>query len=366
MKIFYKTLSVSVAAAVIVYLVFLNQLIWNGNRHNFTDIFNKIPYNSNELRSDNSRVYEKQIDDLKEVVGDKESLSMVSTLEESDDVFFEKESIQTPSINTEFTLESEYVWGVYAGPNSGDVREFERMVGYKAEIASVFINWESNFPIDFDEGLDDGTTMLIFWEQDGYSLRDIVSGKYDEYIRLFSDYAENSSREIMIAPLYEMNGDWYSWGGSVGDNTPDLIKDTWRHIYSKFGFVPNVKFAWTPNITSKPDVLGNSVEVYYPGDEYVDVIGVDGFNFNIPGLSFEAIFDDGLKRLSKYDKDIYILSMATPESPGKAQWIDDFSKALPKYSKVKGFVWFNEEKEFDWRVNSSQESLMAFKNLISQ
>ena len=42
---------------------------------------------------------------------------------------------------------------------------------------------------------------------------------------------------------------------------------------------PKCEFGWTMNNDSVPDTTDNEYEDYYPGDAYVDYIGIDGFNF---------------------------------------------------------------------------------------
>ena len=46
----------------------------------------------------------------------------------------------------------------------------------------------------------------------------------------------------------------------------------------------------------------------------------------------------------------------------KAAWITDaFNKIKTDYPRLKIFTWFNINKELDWRVNSSPETLEAFR-----
>jgi hypothetical protein len=54
--------------------------------------------------------------------------------------------------------------------------------------------------------------------------------------------------------------------------------------------------------------------------------------------------------------------MASADGPKKAAWITDaLSVQLPKYTEVKAWIWFNENKEQDWRVWSDEAALKSFK-----
>ncbi|MDX1531405.1 MAG: glycosyl hydrolase, partial [Rhodothermales bacterium] len=41
----------------------------------------------------------------------------------------------------------------------------------------------------------------------------------------------------------------------------------------------NVAWVWSPNVVSVPDTPDNDMHRYYPGDAYVDWVGLDGYNF---------------------------------------------------------------------------------------
>jgi beta-mannanase len=63
---------------------------------------------------------------------------------------------------------------------------------------------------------------------------------------------------------------------------PERYRDVYRHIHDIFATegVTNVEWAWVVNHESRiPDEEWNHVDNYYPGDEYVDIISVDGYNW---------------------------------------------------------------------------------------
>ena len=52
---------------------------------------------------------------------------------------------------------------------------------------------------------------------------------------------------------------------------------------------------------------------------------------------------------------------ATEVGGDKAAWVEDFFAALDRRADIRGFTWFNYDKETDWRVESSPGSLAAFR-----
>lgn len=257
-------------------------------------------------------------------------------------------------------------WGAFAGYSANDLKEFEEMVGKPVDIRTVFVNWGTPFPNRLaNELFASDKKMLLFWEHYGFTLDSIIAGEHDEYIKEFRNEAANYDGEIILAPFHEMNGNWDGWGGAVGNNTPGKVILAWQHIFGIFQGVTNVKFAWTVNSLSVPNIEENNISHYYPGEAYVDYVAVDGFNFGTPWQSFERIFGNVLSDLKSYNKPIYILSMASAGGPKKADWITDtFKTQIPKHPEIVGWVWFNEDKERDWRVNSDSASLKAFRAIL--
>lgn len=83
---------------------------------------------------------------------------------------------------------------------------------------------------------------------------------------------------IVWRPLHEAAGGWFWWG--VGG--PDCYRELYRLVYDRMVNVNGVKNAlWTWNIERDP-TIGYDYNAlnpeWYPGDEYVDIVGVDIYN----------------------------------------------------------------------------------------
>lgn len=103
---------------------------------------------------------------------------------------------------------------------------------------------------------------------------------------------------------------------------------------------------------------------------------MDGYNFgNGSWRTFDQIFSASYSILKPYNKPMMIaeFACATDEVYSKASWITDaFSKIENSYPKIRIFNWFNIKKYeaavnkiVDWKVDSSTDSLDAFKTAIS-
>lgn len=254
-------------------------------------------------------------------------------------------------------------WGAYAGPAIADIAALESVVGRPVDHVATFFGWGDRFPRQYASVVrDQNKTLVIFLEQDTVTLDQIINGSQDAYITQFANGARLYGGPILLSPFHEMNGYWTPWNGMAPGNSPEKVILAWRHMRDLFRGVPNVRFVWTVNSDSVPDVAENAIARYYPGDAYVDDVAVDGFNFGTPWVSFDTIFRAPLAQLTLYKKPIYILSMASAAGSQKAAWITDaLTVQIPKYPEIVGWIWFNQNKEQNWLVNSDANSLNAFK-----
>jgi beta-mannanase len=135
-------------------------------------------------------------------------------------------------------------------------------------------------------------------------------------------------------------------------------------VHAFFTDAPNVKFGLALNATSVPDTPENALESYYPGDAYVDYVGLDGFNMNRPWQSFGEIFEPGLRTIETYGKPILIFSFGSAEGDAKAAWLKDAFLTMERYPLLKGFIYFNQNKERNWLLWSDEETLDTFSAYV--
>jgi hypothetical protein len=101
-----------------------------------------------------------------------------------------------------------------------------------------------------------------------------ASGAYDGSFRKVAQaLIDNGYADATVRIGWEANGEWMAWAGA---RDPDTYVRDWRHIVEVMRSIPGqrFKFEWCPNIgrhAVDPDRL-------YPGDDVVDVIGLDVYN----------------------------------------------------------------------------------------
>jgi mannan endo-1,4-beta-mannosidase len=78
---------------------------------------------------------------------------------------------------------------------------------------------------------------------------------------------------VLWRPFHEMNGNWFWWGGK----DPDAFIRIWKHMFEYFTKTKGLHhllWVYSPN-------HGAKVASYYPGDRFVDIVGLDAYTDHV-------------------------------------------------------------------------------------
>jgi beta-mannanase len=296
-----------------------------------------------------------------------------------------------------------------------DLKYYQDMTGKKAAIIGWYKAFSYNgslypFPRDmYDRVTKNGSILMLSWEPRDWDhnspyyfekslLPEILAGKYDAYIDSWAADIKALETPIIIRFAQEMNISNLSWSGEnngggsrskFGDkgitDGPKTFILTHRYIHDRFkkAGVTNVVWAWTPINWGLPFEPWNHYSNYYPGNEYVDIIALDEYNWGSSQSwskwsSFNDLYWKFYSEITRLypDKPIIIGEFSCSQLGGdKAAWIKEtFRDIREKYPKIKGFCWFNTDnrseevnnlvENCDWRVDSSPGSADAMKEAL--
>jgi mannan endo-1,4-beta-mannosidase len=225
---------------------------------------------------------------------------------------------------------------------------------------------------------------LISWGSDDIPLTAIVNGSEDATtLAPAVVLAKSYPGTLYIRLDWEMNGSWapYSWlnPDQPAGETPATFVAMWQHVvnYFRAAGVSNVKWVWSPNV----DGGTGTMAAYYPGDGYVDDVGLDGYNYAYyqgswvsPQQVFGASYT-GLESITH--KPVIVAETSSVEANSaeasqglsKALWMQQLSAYLPSLSNVIAVCWFDQptpitgsnSQNVDFSVNSSSASLAAWE-----
>ena len=176
----------------------------------------------------------------------------------------------------------------------------------------------------------------------------IASGARDADITAWANKVKawldlGEQRSLVIAPLQEGNGDWTPYGYS-----PAHYENAYRRIVDIFRGLgmDNTKVLWAfaPNGWSTPPY---SMADYYPGDDYVDIVGFSGYNFGSTLASWESVnqvldpWTTELETLAPEKPIVITQTASSPHGGDMSAWIADLFTWTKNRDSVVGFVWFN-------------------------
>ena len=248
----------------------------------------------------------------------------------------------------------------------------------KVSIAGTFMDIEFpnpdwNIPHDLDGAWDQGVVPFVNLAVGTAgvgprSALEIANGDIDNAIRTwartFADWSQGGTKRAFIAPLQEMNASWVSYGLD-----PINYKLAYSHIQDIFRQeeVSDSAVLWVfaPNGWSEPD---QDFELYYPGDDLVDVVGFSAFNFGacvaggVGWDTFDIAIQPYLDRMNAMapNKPIFLAQTGTVEQGGdRGEWLLDSFGQLASSAMFQGMIYFNVSKveqgapscnPVDWRV----------------
>lgn len=190
---------------------------------------------------------------------------------------------------------------------------------------------------------------------------DLIAGKYDDFLKEYADNFKAYEDPIILRINNEMNGDWVSYSTFHLGKDPQLYIDAYRYIHDFFDKegVNNLIYVFNPNEKSFPNFSYNKYLAYYPGDEYVDVIGLTAYN---TGNYYEGekwrTFDEAYKPLydeyeQRFEQPFMITEFSTSSIGGnKAEWLEDMFNSIEKYPKIGIAVFWNST---DWDYKNGEK-----------
>lgn len=210
----------------------------------------------------------------------------------------------------------------------------------------------------------------------------ILNGEYDEYFTNYAHSLKQFGKPIIFRLNNEMNGDWCWYSAFYTARDSDIYKELWyyiRGIFDREG-VDNLIWVWNPHDVSLPNFSWNHSLAYYPGDKYVDVVGMTGYNNGTyfageKWRTFSQIYQELYgEYIDLFDKPFMLTEFSSNSIGGnKAAWIDDMFNQIEKYPNIKVAVWWN-GVDYDknnnpgriYLIDDSPEVIEAMKNGLAK
>lgn len=165
-----------------------------------------------------------------------------------------------------------------------------------------------------------------------YTMQKIIDGQFDKELTQWALDAKKSAIPLLVEFGTEVNGDWFPWNGTYNGKSlkntygdpvqvdgPERFRDAYRHIVTLFrnNKADNITWFFHVNASGDPEESWNEIDQYYPGDAYIDWLGISVYGTQTKEetyQSFNEIMDKVYPEITKIsNKPIAILEWGITE-----------------------------------------------------
>jgi hypothetical protein len=191
-----------------------------------------------------------------------------------------------------------------------------------------------------------------------FTLDRINNGDFDEDLKAWARSAKEFKTPLLAEYGTEVNGRWFPWNGVWNGGAglgPEKFKAAYRRIIqlSRDEGADNVCWVFHVNYNDDPNEEWNQLENYYPGETWIDWVGISVYGAQKPSgeaaVSFRQLMDAVYPRLAELapDKPVAVVEFgvtALNKQINQADWADRALKDLTgrRWPRVIGFAWWNE------------------------
>lgn len=149
---------------------------------------------------------------------------------------------------------------------------------------------------------------------------------------------------VIFRPWHEMSGAWFWWG--EGQCTPAEYKQLYRYTHdclTRYG-CRNIVWAYSPNLADEKETLEH-FERYYPGDDVVDLLGIDVYQRTPDNAQYQQWLRDELdvvKLAGEKHKKLIALTETGYQNVPDATWFTQaLLPVLKEYPLCYALLWRN-------------------------
>ena len=267
--------------------------------------------------------------------------------------------------NEIFSDKAELSWGLYdkkaATEDVTRIERYEKELGTELPVALTYVGLFKEPDGRISEILEKFrsvgcVTELTLQTQsnaDGSNtMYDILAGEYDRSLKHFAKSVKKFGHPVLFRPMNEMNGDWCEYSAYHTSRDCSIYRKVYRYIHDIFEKqgADNALWVWNPNERSFPGYGWNEAMLYYPGDRYVDIVGMTAYNtgdyyteYGERWQTFSELYDNlYAEYCERFAQPLMITEFACAERGGdKRAWVYDMLEKLPKLERIKLAVWWN-------------------------
>ena len=255
-----------------------------------------------------------------------------------------------------------------SGQFAANVASFHRSTGAHLRIVEVYNPFPGPFQSAEAQQIESLHALpLIQLNPRRISMGLLASGAYDSEIRSYAVQLKAFGCYVALSFGHEMNGWWYPWG--LPWTQPKVFKAAWRHFHDVFAAagVRNVIWSWDPThqySQYKPGKVAYPASKFYPGNQYVDWIGIDGYVGG--GQNFNDVFKYQLRDIRRLTrKPIYLAETGVGDGAHEVRQIANLFAGIWHWH-LAGLVWFDLNRKNSWSLDGKPTKDAAFRRAVAR
>ncbi|GGL56991.1 glycoside hydrolase family 26 protein [Planomonospora parontospora] len=275
-------------------------------------------------------------------------------------------------------------WGVYSirgADLTSSVTDLEQRTGRAFDIVLRYHDFSGRpgpgvFPDESELELGASRMLFFAWESRLFSEKtelrwsDIAAGRHDDVIRAAADRIRDYGKKVFISFDPEM--DRRTTGQDIEKGTPAEYVEAARHVHRLFAEAGAANTVWVWTVTG---YLGEGnderMAAMYPGDEYVDWVAYDPYNFyGCKGSAWET-FEQSISGTYRWltdnglgHKPFMLPEYGTqydPADPARStQWYTDIPATLQRYPNIKGMIRWDSDFGCGLRLDNGPGMVDSF------
>jgi len=277
------------------------------------------------------------------------------------------------------------------------MRGMEEALGTRFTLVSFYQAWadgdDGRFPAALMDAVDaEGCVPVLTWEpwvsgfdrpglkplstRDVRCMSDVAAGAYDFYVTEWAKETVRWGKPFFLRFAHEIGNTRYPWSPANENRPEDFIRAWWRvrGIFDSLG-ATNVVWVWCPYTEQ---------DLYcYHGDEYVDWVAIDVFNYgdlladegDIRWRSFDQLLSGLYRRVEPLRKPVMLAEVGCSDMGGSREvWYEEmFTHLKEKYTIVKALIFFENPADrtfgsrvIDWSVVTDPDACAAVRQGLAQ
>jgi hypothetical protein len=247
-------------------------------------------------------------------------------------------------------------------PKLNQLTAWEHSTGEHPGIVQVYVPLGAKFPLGELQTIERNGAMPIVQIDYKQSFSNILNGDFTRIMQQWGSDIKKMNEPVALSFGHEMNGNWFPWGCT--HVKASVFISVWQRMHQLMG---SSKTIWVYTINRSNAGFKCGPMEYYPGDSYVNWIGIDGY-IRHSSDTFSSVFAPTIKQIrARSAKPILITEVGVLDTDTRPQQIQSLYQDAYRSGSIIGITYFDQNTaRGDYRPQDDPAALAAFRKEVSK